>query len=46
MFADFQEAVVIVAGDALFVLAAFYLAGAVLLALYHAVAAAVQRYLS
>lgn len=45
MFVGFQEAVVIVVGDSLFVLAAFYLAGSILLALHDVVSAVVRRHL-
>ena len=39
-----QQALVIVAGDALAFMAAFFLAGAFLLSAWHVVTAALQRY--
>lgn len=43
MWIEFQEAVVAVAGDGIFVAAAFALAGAVLIAMLHVALGAVRR---
>jgi hypothetical protein len=44
IWADFQQSVVIVAGDALLTLAAFFIAGAVLLGIFHVVLSMARRY--
>lgn len=46
MFVDFQEALVIVAGDGIWTIAIATLAGAVLLALLDTCLGAVRKYLS